>query len=131
MKYTLNSSTAKQAAIAHIQGIDLAARPVQVVSVENFKKSRTNSQNSYLWGVVYKTISDETGYSCDELHELFKNSFLPHKLVTIGDKSVRITPSTTALKTDEFNEYIELVCRYAAETIGCYIPAPNEPLNVT
>lgn len=133
MRYTLNSSTAKQAAIAHIQNVDLSKLPVQIVEVKDFKKTRTNPQNSYLWGVVYKTISDETGYSCNELHELFKNSFLPHKhkLITIGDKSVRIMPSTTALKTDEFNEYIELICRYAAETIGCYIPAPNEPLNVT
>jgi hypothetical protein len=128
MKYVLNCSQSKNAAITHIQNIDLSARPIFTVSISPFKKSRTNSQNSYLWGVVYKTISDQTGYSCDELHELFKNSFLPHKLITIGDKSVKITPSTTDLTTIEFEEFLELVKRYAAETIGIFIPDPNSPL---
>lgn len=128
MRYVLNCTQVKQAAIAHIQGIDLSARPIQSVSVTNFKKSRSNPQNSYLWGVVYKTISDETGYTCEELHELFKDSFLPHKLVTIGNRSVRVTPSTTELSTVDFEEYINTICQYSAETIGVAIPMPNEPL---
>jgi hypothetical protein len=128
MKFILNDAKVRAACVEHILNVDVSKKPIFQVSIMPYKKSRSNPQNSYLWGVVYKTISNETGYTCDELHELFKSSFLPHKLITIGDKSVKITPSTTELTTIEFEEFLELVKRYAAETIGIFIPDPNAPL---
>lgn len=62
---------------------------------------RSNNQNDFLWGTVYKAISQVTGYSCDELHDMLRWQFLK----TNDDK----LKSTTALTKTEFNEYIDKV----------------------
>ena len=128
MKFTINSPTAKQACIAYIQNINPAEKPIMDVEIKAFKKDRTSPQNRYYWGIVLKMASEYTGYTCDELHELFKNSFLQGHEVVVGDKRVLVTPSTTKLSTVEFNDYIEDVCRYLSATLGLVVPQPNERL---
>lgn len=126
MKYTLNCTDAKQSALRHIETIDISVIPIQTVTIANFRKGRTNRQNAYYFGVVLKAISDYTGYSVNELHELFKSNLLPSKVITIGDKNVSITPSTTELSVVDFNDYIEQIAQFAADTLGIYVPHPNE-----
>jgi hypothetical protein len=58
MKITINSSEAKAQVLSLIGAIDLAARPIQTVEVQAFKKDRSSQQNRYYHGVVLKTISD-------------------------------------------------------------------------
>jgi hypothetical protein len=130
MKFVINSSEAKSQSLAQISAIDLAARPIQTVEIRAFKKDRTSKQNRYYHGVVLKTISDYTGYSQGELHELFKSNLLPSKVIVIADKQVEYTQSTTELTTAQFERYISEIVQFASDSLSLYIPDPNEDINV-
>ena len=95
---------------------------------------RSNLQNNYLWGVVYKTISDETGNDSKDLHEYFKEKFISTIVYRTMHKpdgtseviDFRQTRSTTDLTTVEFIEYYRGIIAFAAEDLGIYVPEPNE-----
>lgn len=92
-----------------------------VVYIGKPTKDRTLPQNSYLWGVPYKIIAEETGSDVDSVHYEMVGMFLRESGGTIP----RIK-STTKLSTIEFNEYVDRIIRWAAEFLGLYIPLPNE-----
>ena len=92
------------------------------VTVSRHRKHRSDRQNSYLWGVVYKLISETTGYTTDEAHEAMKMLFLKVHRDGLPDT----VKSTTKLTTVEFEEYAENIRIWASQTIGCYIPTPNQ-----
>jgi|GEM_PF-770838 len=85
------------------------------------KQTRSQAQNSYMWGVVYKIMSDETGYLPDEVHQLMAKQFLSYE--SQGEMFVR---STTRLNTKEMEDYLENVRRFATVELHCFIPLPNE-----
>lgn len=89
------------------------------------RPNRSNNQNRYLWGVVYKLISDEIGHTPEECHEIFKARFLPKYIVEVGNIKETISLSTTSLDTVEFKEYINKVVRFAAEQLSIVIPDPQ------
>ncbi len=90
------------------------------------RPNRSNPQNSYLWGVVYKLLSDETGHSPEECHEILKLKFLPSHVLEIGNIKERVAMSTKDLDTVEFNEYIEKITQFAAEQLSIVIPPPRK-----
>lgn len=93
----------------------------------NFKrvtKQRSNPQNKYYWSVVIPTISNVTGYTRDEMHEVLKYRFLQ---VAVGkDITMKMVKSTADLKTDEFQLYLSDIRNWAREILGTFIPHPNE-----
>lgn len=109
------------------------------IVIKPYRFKRTLAQNSYLWGVVYKTIEEEdagwflneetekamrgTGIKpTDLIHEYFKQTYL--SVGKFGD--TLITRSTTDLSTAEFTEYVEKIMRVASTELGIYIPTPEE-----
>lgn len=69
---------------------------------------RSQRANSYYW-VYLGQIAEETGYTKEEVHEWAKQMFLANRAVEVFGKSVRVAPSTTALSTGEFMEYINKI----------------------
>ena len=105
----------------------LATIPGQVeVTVAPFKErdQRSIQQNRYLWGVIYKLVSDETGFTDEEVHEIFKVMFLS-RYVTLAGREVKITRSTTELDTKDFGEYCEKIREFASMNLGLNIPDPE------
>ncbi|MBT7632044.1 MAG: hypothetical protein HN597_20450 [Desulfobacula sp.] len=94
-----------------------AARPKK-------KETRSDKQRRYQWGVVYKLISDHTGYTQDEVHQEMGKKFLAYE--KDGKTFVK---STTKLSTKNMEIYLESVRRFAAMELFIYIPLPNEPDN--
>lgn len=92
-----------------------------MVTVEKEKWRRSNEQNSYLFGVVYKTISDYNGDTVNDLHQYFKRALLPPKFVKAMGKEIKIPSSTTDLNKVEFGEYIERI-RAEVAPMGIIIP---------
>lgn len=102
--------------------------------IERKHATRSAAQNSYYWGVVVGLLSEHTGYTPDEIHEILKAKFLPKKLaVTDGNGEIRgefvIGGTTTRLNKIEFGEFVEAVRRWAAEDLGVVIPDPNSELS--
>lgn len=92
------------------------------VEIKEFHYNRTNQQNRFLWGVVYKVIADELGYTADDIHEYLADKFLSETVVVLNE-SVRKSKSTSKLNKKEFAEYLENVVRFAAEH-GIVVPDP-------
>ena len=97
------------------------------IVVDEEKPSRSNNQNKYYWSVVIGTLSNELGYTADEMHEVLKEKFLPKKEVELLGDKIKIG-SSAKLKTDEFEKYLEDIRRFAAEKLNIIIPLPNEIL---
>lgn len=95
------------------------------VVLDEEKPTRSNNQNRYYWSVVVGTLSNELGYTVEEMHEVLKYKFLPKKEIDIKGEHYTIG-TTTKLKTDEFEKYLEEIRRFALIDLGITIPLPNE-----
>lgn len=105
-----------------LQALDGTAITVEVSA----GLKRTNSQNSYLWGVVYPYVCNGMAaqgnyYGMDDVHEYMKHKFLPRKEVN-GEM---ISGSTTGLNKAEFADYVEKISGWAMEYLGITIPEPH------
>ena len=93
-------------------------------------KYRTTPENKYYWGVVIDLLSDELGYTPEEMHEILKIKFLCYKIhLKHKDGSVEeITygKTTKDLTTKEFEEYLTKIRTWASADLGILIPLPNE-----
>lgn len=90
---------------------------------------RSNPQNKYYWSVCVALISEHTGFSLEETHEILKNTFLSEpKTLELKSKPqiVFIAKSTTGLDTKTFEEYLSKIRTFASLEFGLWIPEPNE-----
>lgn len=94
------------------------------VIVEKRSKDKSKEQLGYLWGVVYPCISNHTGYSPEELHEIFKAKLLKSKMVWRGAEVITVR-GTQPLKVGEMAEFITGVILEASE-LGIEIPPPDK-----
>lgn len=91
------------------------------IVIKKRRKDRSNQQNRYMWGVVYKLISETTGHTEDEIHDSMRAMFLMDNLGKFP-----IMRSSTSLTTAEMEEYLEKIRQWAAQELSCIIPLPNE-----
>ena len=126
-------------AMRALQSAEIGGDAILVVRIEPEEKKRTLRQNKYLWGVVYKHLDNDPGYFVNEeterllhgrgiavteiVHEFCKAQFLPPVDLGIGG-GMRITKSTAKLNRQEFNDYVENIRRWAAESLQVFIPDP-------
>lgn len=99
------------------------------IIIRKHKTKRSLKQNAYYWSVVVPILADETGHdNPEDMHEDLKLKFNPVPSKLNPDKM--IGGSTTKMSTEEFfcgeSSYVERICRWAATTLGCYIPPPTE-----
>ena len=75
---------------------------------------------------ITKHITEYTGYEKDEVHDLFKQNFLPaiKELEMAGLTAKRFT--TTTLNTKEMSEYCDRIYRWASAELGFALPLPPE-----
>jgi len=115
-KHPLTRGSYPRADVEKIRGHAFLAGKPEV------KETRSQAQNRYYWGVVCKLVSDHTGYTPDEVHQIMAGQFLGYER-----NEIRFIPSTTKLKTGEFEIYMEQCRRWASVELSCYIPLPSEP----
>ena len=89
--------------------------------VQRKSKKRTNPENSYYWSVVVRLLSDELGYTPDEMNMVLKQKFLP-----IHKEPFDTCGSFKKLSTVEFEKKMTEIREFASIEIGIYIPLPNE-----
>lgn len=100
------------------------------ITIERIHATRSIPQSRWYWGVIVEMLSEHTGFSPDEMHEVLKAKFLPKKLaVQDGNGEIRgefvIGGTTTSLNKIEFGEYCEAIRRWAAEELDVVIPDPD------
>jgi RNA-binding protein YhbY len=106
-----------------------------LLTIKNIRK-RTLQQNAYYWGVVVplvkKALRDAGFDEVDDneaAHEVMKVLFLKREIVNKQTgEMISLPVSSTKLTVPEFNEYLEKVCKWAAEYLDTVIPSPNSAL---
>ena len=126
--FVLPPDTADRARIAdNLRAFVVSALPGKRLRVEvgEFRKRRSQEQNAYLWGVVYKTLTDATGNAADDLHTYFLGEWAGWETINVMG-SLRRVPvrRSSRMTTVEFSEYVAFIQQRAAETVGVFIPDP-------
>ena len=118
-----------------------AGKKIRVL-VEQARKERSSEQNRYYWGVVIPCVLQgfiDAGNDlqtanpehAELIHEYLKARFAPPLLaVDAHGEEHRMPPTTTAMTTSEFMDYLAQVQRFAAEYLNTTIPEPNEQLSI-
>jgi hypothetical protein len=86
----------------------------QVTIKEKADKARSLEANKFLWGRLYKSISNFTGYLPMEVHLLCGHLFLSEQK-TINGVQVPYVRSTTDLTVEEFTFYIQNIESYFSQ----------------
>ena len=100
------------------------------VTVEPFKKPRTNQQNAYLWGVVYPTILEAggealRGWQADDLHEYFLGEIYGWEtLEGMGRKRMKPLKRSSRMSRSDFMNFLEEISQRCAN-LGIVIPEPS------
>ena len=105
----------------------------QVCGSVDGKILRSTNQNSYYWKVIVSMLSEHTGFTPEDMHEVLKHKFLKKEVlletrVTGGFayQEIGITKSTTSLTTSEFESYCTQIREWASSELCVSIPEPNE-----
>ena len=96
-----------------------------IVEIKKNTVKRSGALNQYYWKVVVGILTDELGYTKEEMHEVLKSKFL-YKKELIGNEWIRVAISTTKLTNKEFIDYIDKIKMFASQELSIYIPDPNE-----
>ena len=97
--------------------------PLEVV-IRPYKRNRTVEQNDYYWAVLTH-ISQETGYTKDDLHDMMRYKFLGMQKKEVAGVVIEYLPSTTKLKVGDMADYITQIDQWSAER-GIALPARIE-----
>ena len=102
------------------------------VTVEVWKKPRTNQQNAFLWGVAYPAILEGggealKGWSRDDIHEYMTGEFGGWEVLEgFGRKRMRPVLRSSRMTKEQFSEYLDWLGAKCAD-MGIVIPEPYEP----
>jgi len=92
----------------YLEGLIKDGKTPQVTIKEKADKVRSLEANKFLWGKLYKSISNFTGYLPMEVHLLCGHLFLSEQK-TINGVQVPYVRSTTDLTVEEFASYIQSI----------------------
>lgn len=101
------------------------------LTVKRLRATRSLEQNAYYWGVVVQMLSEHTGYTPEDIHELLKAKFIPKRLAVCDGNGVIqgefvLAGSTRSMNKLEFGEYMDSVRQWAADALDVVIPDPNQ-----
>ena len=87
---------------------------------------RSEKANKYLWGVVYRTICEETGNDPESIHyglkrEAIRQGILEPEYILLGDHLIEADP-TTRTDPDTFSRYVTWVKHIAVHELGIVVP---------
>jgi hypothetical protein len=100
---------------------------VVTITIQPETRGRSVAQNKFYWGVCVTAVSEHTGYSPEEVHEIAKELFLPRHPAGADDRE-EPRRTTTTLSSTEMTEFIDQFRRWAAETVGVVIDDPKEAI---
>jgi hypothetical protein len=110
-----------------------------ILTIQKARKSRTNPQNRFYWGVVLQLVQsglkDATGEfrSVENIHyNILLKMFAPENEIVNIETGECITEKITSseMTTTQFAEYIMEIQKWSAEFLGINIPNPNEEITL-
>ena len=100
------------------------------IKIQKLKSTRSQQQNRYWWAIV-TILSNEIGYTKEELHDILKFKFLKKSKVVEGTGEIlEYLGSTAKLNKSEFADLTTDLIRWSAETFNVVLPQPGEQLDI-
>lgn len=101
------------------------------VTIGQRKKTRSQNQNRYMWGVLIPAIQRamrEEGnlYTPEDIHYIMKIRLGFYRLIELNGFSFKVAEPTRTMSTKDFMAYVEIYQSWALENLGIRIPDPNE-----
>lgn len=125
-----DASLDRRTRLAIKAALRLLAGDVARITIEKWRSTRSNQQNRWYWGVVLDALSEHTGYTPEECHDLCKRKFLPKTLALSDGNGVVVEElviggSTTKLNTQQMAQYCDDIRDWAASEFGLLIADPD------
>jgi hypothetical protein len=97
------------------------------IEICEHKARRSDQQNRYLWGVVYKAIAEKLpGWDLEDIHDFCLGEHFGWETISgLGKRRLRPIRRSSRLTKLEFMEYIGFIQRRMAQH-GIVIPDPQE-----
>jgi len=112
-EWTVSKQNISQLTI-YLEELIKQGKTPQVTIKEKADNGRSLEANKFLWGKLYKSISQFTGYLPMEVHLLCGHLFLTEQK-TINKVQVPYVRSTTDLTVEEFSTYIQHIETYFSQ----------------
>lgn len=125
-----NREQIKQA-IASFEGKEI------IITIDKAKKTRSNKQNSYYWGVCIPLIQSGLKYATGEFRSsenIHYNILLPlfspsvEIINTYTGQVLTERISSSEMTTIQFMEYVMEIQKWSSEFLNVDIPDPNEEI---
>ena len=101
--YVTSGGNSVEVTLSMVSSLDEGVYAIIIMDKEG---ARSHDQNSLLWGVIYKGLSQTTGYSDTELHDILRMKFdLKNEDGTLA--------STAGLTKSEFNDYLDKIINWS------------------
>jgi hypothetical protein len=98
-----------------------------VVEIKQYRAKRTLEQNSFLWAVPIRMISEYTGMEAEDVKDyLMSRAFGTKEIEIAGTVITKPRLGTSDLNTEQFNWFLEWIESWAAQELGIIVPKPNE-----
>jgi len=108
-----------------------------LLTIQPLKRTRSNQQNRYYWGIIIPLIKsgleDVSGElrSKQDVHDFLKFNFNYNEIVNKTTGEIYREPKTTTTNsTTDMELYHEEIRRFALEFLNVEIPLPNENLEL-
>ena len=125
-KYLVADELQARRVAALVSGLKIDGKPWQI-TVCRYVKKRTLPQNNLLWK-WYEIIGNETGNDKQDLHDFFRERFLPWEEIDVLGKKKKVLTNTSDPKftTDKMSAYMTNIERFAATELGMMLPHPED-----
>jgi len=103
----------------------------QTITIKAHRKKRSLAQNSLMWlwyDEIKKHIFDSQGdmYTSEDIHEWFKQLFLPKRAIEFKAKILEVQIGTKELNTIQMMEYLEKLDYYCADKLNLMLSKPED-----
>lgn len=95
------------------------------------EEKRSNAANRYLFGVVYRTISEYTEQSVEDIHDEMCARFTTKTIHYTNPASgevveLEVVTRTSGMKVSEFHQFVQKVKLFAQEFFGLTFEEPQD-----
>jgi len=114
-KLILNNKQQFQDQLMELEGMDV------VIKIIERNNNRTKDQNSLFWSWV-AILSDNTGYTKEEMKELIQVKFLQRERLDADGYTETYIKGTSTLSKKEFNDLMNEVSYWSNSTLQITLP---------
>lgn len=122
MRFIIKNNQVLENCIKDIQEIKIEDN--MQVEIKPYVAKRSLDANNLYWQWL-ETISEYTGYTKDEMHDVMRARYLPLKFREVDGLKLTELTSTTTLNTKQFSDYMREIEAFAVEN-DIRLPYPEE-----